>query len=374
MELLRSTQARVDLSAIAHNIQIARSRLRPETKLLAVVKAEAYGHGMVRVSQFIEQNGLADFLGVAIVEEGVTLRDEGIHLPILVMGVTDEAHLHAAALHDLAITVFDADTMTALQREAKAQGKRCSVHLKVDTGMNRIGAKGMAEFDRLLDLLARCPNLSFDGLFTHFAKSEESGGAFTEQQTETFSPFIAEAHARGYSPIVHAANSGAVFESPGAQYDMVRMGLSLYGYYPDTPRSAAFGLQPALSWHTSVVYVKIIAPGEGVSYGLKFVADRPTVIATLPVGYGDGYKRCLSGKSDVLIHGQRAPQVGNICMDQMMVDVTHIPDVRRGDDVVLLGSQGAETIGADELAQLAGTIPYEILLSISARTPRSYEP
>ena len=373
MELLRSTQARVELSALAHNIQIARCKLNPATKILAVVKAEAYGHGAVRVSQFVEQEKLADFLGAAIVEEGVILREEGVRLPILIMGATDESHLALAVTYDLAVTVFDADTMLALQREAQQQGKLCSIHLKVDTGMNRIGARGMTEFTRMLDLLSECSHLSFDGLFTHFAKSEEPGGAFTAKQAERFEIFIQAAHSRGYRPIVHAANSGAIFGSPETQYDMVRMGLALYGYHPDPALASIYGLKPVLSWHTSVVHVKTVAAGEGVSYGLRFVTERPTIVATLPVGYGDGYKRCLSGRSDVLIHGMRAPQIGTVCMDQIMVDVTHIPNVKKGDAVVLLGQQGNEVIGADELGALADTIDYEILLSISARTPRYYE-
>jgi alanine racemase len=260
----------------------------------------------------------------------------------------------------------------AFERWAKAAGKSAHVHIKLDTGMHRIGVTDDQMLSDLLDAFDACPHVSMDGVFTHFAKSE-ADPAFTHLQAQRFDAFVAQIHARGYRPIVHAANSAATLDFPELQYDMVRYGIALYGCHPDAKRTEESGLTPVMSLITYISNLKTISAGEGVSYGLRFIASRPTRVATLPIGYGDGYKRCLTGKADVLIGGIRCPQIGTICMDQMMVDVSEVPNVAIGDEAVLIGRQGNEKITADELAEKADTISYEILLSFLDRVPRVYE-
>mgnify|MGYP002626148734 CR=1 FL=1 len=370
--MLRSTHAVVHLPALLKNIRLAKRKLKPETKFLAVIKANAYGHGITNVGEYLEQSGLVDMFAVAIPEEGVLLRVSGVTLPILILGVTDPDHVPAVIAKDLTAAVFAPEHVHAFERWAKASGKTAHVHVKLDTGMHRIGVTDDAMLDALLDAFDASPHVSMDGVFTHFAKSE-SDPAFTRLQADRFNAFVEKIRARGYHPIVHAANSAATLDYPELQYDMVRFGISLYGCHTDPSRTQSSGLSPAMSVVTAISNLKTISEGEGVSYGLRFVASRPTRVATLPIGYGDGYKRCLTGKADVLIGGMRCPQIGTICMDQMMVDVSDVPGVKIGDEAVLLGRQGSECITADELAEKADTISYEILLSFSDRVPRVYE-
>lgn len=372
LSMLRSTHAVVHLPAFLKNIRLAKRKLKPETKFLAVIKANAYGHGITVVGEYLEQSGLVDMFAVAIPEEGVRLRDYGITLPILILGVTDPDHIPAVVGNELTSAVFTAKQVHSFERCAVASGKTAHVHVKLDTGMHRIGVTDDAMLDELLDAFDACPHVSMDGVFTHFAKSE-SDPAFTHLQAKRFDAFVERIHARGYHPIVHAANSAATLDFPELQYDMVRFGIALYGYHPDAKRTEGSGLTPVMSLITYISNLKTIPAGEGVSYGLRFVASRPTRVATLPIGYGDGYKRCLTGKTDVLIGGMRCPQIGTICMDQMMVDVSEVPGVAIGDEAVLIGRQGDEKITADDLAEKADTISYEILLSFSDRVPRVYE-
>lgn len=371
--MLRATRTEICLPNLAHNIAVIRKALRPQTKFLAVVKANAYGHGLEEVARYVAAHG-ADYLGVAIAEEGVRLREAGIDAPILILGASMDTHIDCILDHDLTPTVFSIHTLQSLQAAAAARNKVCRFHFKVDTGMNRIGFVDMGAFEEALAYLTRCPNLAFEGMFTHFAVSELPDKRFTLQQAERFEQYVALAAQHGYHPILHACNSGGALDLPSLQYDMVRGGIALYGYHPAGQDAPELGLRPVLSWKTNIVNVKEIPRGDTVSYGRTFTAKRPTRVATLPVGYGDGYKRCLSNRACVLIHGMRAPQIGTVCMDQIMCDVTEIPHVQIGDEVVLLGTQGAEAITADEMAQWAGTISYEILLSISERVPRVFLP
>ena len=370
--MLRSTYAVIHLPALLKNIRHAKRSLKPETKFLAVIKANAYGHGIIEVGRYLERSGIVDMFAVAIPEEGMRLRSHGITLPILILGVTDPDHMPGVVANDLASAVFTPEQIFALERCAKAAGKDAHAHVKIDTGMRRIGVLDDEQLDALLDAFDACPHVRMDGVFTHFAKSE-SDPAFTKLQAERFDAFVARIRARGYRPIVHAANSGATLDFPEYQYDMVRFGISLYGYHPDAKRTEKSGLTPVMSLVTHISNLKTLPAGEGVSYGLRYTTSHTTRIATLPIGYGDGYKRCLTGKADVLIGGMRCPQVGTICMDQMMVDVTEVPSVSVGDEAVLIGRQGSRKITADELADKADTISYEILLSISERVPRVYE-
>ena len=366
---MRNNYAEISRSAIVHNLNFIRSILNPGIKLLAVVKANAYGHGMEIVANTACSTGV-DCLAVAIPEEGVRLRKAGIASQILLLGASDKEHMDLILDYALTPTLFSMPYIRDLQSHAAKHGTVCPIHLKVDTGMNRIGFKTPEAFIQVLEALKECPNLRFEGLFTHFAVSELDDTSFTMHQIRLFQKYVDLAHLYGFHPILHAANSGAILKIPEARFDMVRAGLAMYGYHPSGHSDPSIDLKPVLSWKADIVHIKDVPSGEGISYGLKYITSRPSRIATLPVGYGDGYKRCISGKAYVLLHGKRAPQVGTICMDQMMVDVTGIPEASIGDTAVLLGSQGNEEITADEMAGWAETISYEILLSISDRVPR----
>ena len=368
--MLRSTYAIVRLDAIDHNIERSKKGLPEQTKVLAVIKANAYGHGLCEIGMHLDHNDNISMFGVALCEEGVRLRKAGVEKPILILGVTDNAHFDEVVRYDLIPAVFTSEHVHALSEAATRQNKTADAHVKIDTGMHRIGVPSPAALVSVLDAFDACPNVRMDGVFTHFAKSENDP-AFTALQAQRFDAAVQAIRDRGYRPIVHAANSGAILGAPERYaYDMVRLGIAMYGCHPDGVSTSQSGLIPALSLVTHISNLKKLGPNEGISYGQKYVTDRETVVATLPIGYGDGYKRCLSGKSDVLIDGIRCPQIGTICMDQMMVDVSAVPNVQLGEEAVLLGAQGKECITADELASLADTISYEILLSISERVPR----
>lgn len=370
--MLRSTYAIVHLDAIDHNIAVAKKKLDPNVKVLAVIKANAYGHGLCDVGRHLDDNPSISMFGVALCEEGIRLREVGVKKPILILGVTDDEHFEAVVQYDLMPAVFTPEHVYALSEAAHKQGKTAKAHIKIDTGMHRIGVPTFEALSPVLDAFAACPSVELAGVFTHFAKSENDP-AFTALQAKRFDTAIEAIRARGFRPIVHAANSGAIFGAPEAySYDMVRLGIAMYGCHPDGKSTANSELEPAMSLITHISNLKTLPVGQGISYGQKYVTTRDTVVATLPIGYGDGYKRCLTGKASVLIGGRRCPQIGTICMDQLMVDVTDVPEVKLWDEAVLLGAQENEVIGADELAELADTISYEILLSISDRVPRVY--
>lgn len=371
--MLRNTCAYTNLDSLLHNIEQAKRNLRPDTKLLAVIKANAYGHGIVEVGRYLQLKHAADYLAVAIVEEGVLLRQNGITLPILVLGAVDDDHIAPAVENDLSLAVFSEHTLLALQAEAQRQGKQSHFHVKIDSGMHRIGIQSEAAFLSFLDKLKDCANLYMQGIFTHFATADQDDTSYTDEQFKRFSAFVDIAHDRGYEPVVHCCNSGGIFLHPQYQCDMVRLGISLYGSHVNPKLEEKYPLLPVLRWKSNIANLFTLKKGEGLSYGLTFTAPKDMLIATLPVGYGDGYKRCLSNKAEVLIGAKRCKQVGTICMDQMMCDVSDVPNVKIGDEVVLIGSQQGSTITADEMAKWADTISYEILLSISDRVPRIYQ-
>lgn len=361
----RGTYLQVDLGAIAYNAAALRRAIAPTPHMLAVVKANAYGHGLVPVAQTVLRNG-ADYLAVAIPEEGEALRAAGIAAPTLVLGAVNEKGAAASVRFDLTQAVFDRQRVEMLERAAAAQGKIACVHLKCDTGMGRIGVRTAAEIRDVLDAIAQSPHVRLTGAFTHFADADGEGDGYTRMQIETFDRM------RALLPpglLIHAAASAAGARYPQARYDMVREGISLYGC-PPVPEEAA--VIPALSWYTEIAYVKTIPAGACVSYGCAFRAQRETRVATLPVGYGDGYHRALSGRAQVLVGGRRCPVLGRVCMDQTMVDVTDVPRAAAGDQAVLLGAQGTERITAGELAAWANTISYEMLLAATARVPITY--
>ena len=348
-----------------------RAHLAGGAKLMAVVKADAYGHGAIPVARAALEAG-AQALAVAIPEEGIELREAGIDAPILVLGAIDPQNGAAEAVvrHGLTQVVFDEAVVRALSSAGERLGQRARVHLKLDTGMNRIGLREEGEVRALVRLIDSLPGIELTGCFTHMATADGDGNAGTLAQLSRFEALCAAIAQEHPAPITrHAANTACIFRYPQTHFDMARGGIALYGY-PPVPE--ATGLLPAMRWTARAVMVKEIAPGERVGYGGTFEAVRPTRVMTVPVGYADGYSRGLSGKGCVLVRGRRAPLLGRVCMDQIMVDVTDIPGARAGDEVVLLGSQGEETIDAQQMADWLGTISYEVLCSPSRRVPRVY--
>ena len=363
----RGTNIRVDLEAIGHNARALRASIGDTPHMMAVVKANAYGHGLVPVAEAALRNG-ADWLGVAIPEEGEALREAGITAPILVLGAVNEKGAWASVENDLTQAVFDRERVQYLEDAGRALGKTAKAHLKCDTGMGRIGVRTKEELKAVLAAIKAAPHVQLTGAFTHMADADGEDADYTLRQIAAFERM------RQLLPegiICHAAASAAAVRYPQARFDMVRQGIALYGCptvegMPD--------LIPALSWHTEIAYVKSVPAGACVSYGCVFRAERETRVATLPVGYGDGYHRALSGKAQVLIGGKRCPVIGRVCMDQIMVDVSDLTpgDCQIGAPVVLLGRQGEDEIPAEELAGWAGTISYEMLLAATARVPILY--
>ena len=367
--MFRYNYCEIDLSAIRHNVGVMRSCLKAGVDFLAVVKADGYGHGAVQVARAALEAGAA-MLAVAIPEEGVQLRQAGIDAPILVLGGIDEDAADVVVACDMTQVVFDEARIMALERAGEKYGRAAKVHLKLDTGMCRIGVRDEQDVQRLTRLIDSLSHVELTGCFTHMATADEDDGGATLRQIERFTALcdaIAQVHPGKITR--HAANTASIFAYPQAHFDMVRGGIALYGY---PPVQQAKGLRPAMRWTARAVYVKTIQPGERVSYGGLFEAKEETRVMTVPVGYADGYRRGLTGKGCVLVRGQRAPILGRVCMDQIMVDVTHIPDAQAGDEVVLLGAQGNDMIDADEMAAWLGTISYEVICSPSKRVPRVY--
>jgi alanine racemase len=362
----RPVWAEVDLDAVACNIRLLKGQANGAA-LLAVVKANAYGHGAVAVARAALAAG-ADRLGVICVDEGEQLRRAGIAAPILVMGHTPATD--AARLVDLSLTgtVASRETAEALARAAAQRGVRLAVHVKVDTGLNRYGFT-LAEALALGDWLRDLSSLEVEGLFTHFASADEPDKGYTLDQ---YARFRQVAEGLGWVPIRHVANTAALLDMPDLSLEMVRPGLGIYGLYPSGVVRRDLGLMPALSLKSRIVRLTALAPGDPVSYGRTWRAARPSLIGLVMCGYADGLPRSLSSRGSALVRGQRAPIVGRVCMDMCMVDVTDVPDVAAGDEVVLIGCQGEEEISADDVAELAGTISYEILCGVTARVPRLY--
>ncbi|MDO4785264.1 MAG: alanine racemase [Propionibacteriaceae bacterium] len=368
-----ATSAIVDLDAIAANLAAVRDRAGGR-RVLAAVKANAYGHGAVEVSRMIEARGAADALGVATVPEGAELRAAGVGLPILKLSHCFPGELPHAIAADLTLTVVDAASIDGAERAAAEAGRSVDVHLKLDSGMRRIGCELTAAAG-LARRIADSPHLRLQGVFTHLPVSDAPGGDdYTRRQLRRFSDAVAQVQAEvGPVELVHAANSGAILGHDLGEATMVRPGIMIYGYYPDaahTPRTVP--LRPALSLVTRVSYVKDVPAGESVGYGHTWRAGHDTRVATIPVGYADGYSRLLSNRGQVLIGGQPRPIRGRVCMDQLMVEVD--ASVSAGDEVVLIGTQGEHTITADDLAQLMGTISYEVTCLIAPRVVRNYRP
>ena len=365
--------AEISLSAIGHNIEEVRKRLAPGVRLLAVIKADAYGHGAVRVGKYLEDR--VNYFAVATLEEAVELRENGIRLPILILGYTSPSQYEDLVAFDITQTIYSRETAELLNREAANQGKRAGIHIALDTGMTRIGFQVTEEDADVIADIGRLPHLKMEGLFTHFACADQKDKTYCSGQLEKFNRMVRMLEEREVEiPLKHVCNSAGSMEFGDFRYDMVRSGIVTYGMYPsEEVRKERLDLIPALEWKSRVIHVKEVGNGLGVSYGATYVThEGRTRIATVSAGYADGYPRALSSKGRVLIHGQYAPILGRVCMDQFMVDVSGIPDVRVEDVVTLVGRDGENSISIEEIADPAARFNYEMACGISRRVTRVY--
>jgi len=367
----RPTVAEIDLDALRHNFRLLRRQAGEGRQVLAVVKADAYGHGALPVARTLQACG-ADWFGVALVAEGIALRQGGIRRPILVLGGAAPGEEALLLAHDLTPVIFDLAGARRLSAVATAAGRACRYHLKVDSGMGRLGLVA-ADLPAVLPRLAALPGLEMEGLLSHFALADQAEHSFTATQAQRFREMLGTVRAAGFAPVlVHLSNSAGLYGPALPDCNLVRPGIALYGGLPADYLAGVIDLRPVMRLTTVVAQLKAVPPGAGVSYGHRFVATRPTLIAALPVGYADGYSRRLSGCGEVLVRGCRAPVAGTVCMDWTMVDVTDIPGVAVGDRVTLLGRDGAEEVTAEEWAGRIGTISYEVFCLVGQRVPRVY--
>jgi alanine racemase len=367
----RPTYCQIDLAALRWNFEQVRSIVGPGIKIFSVVKADAYGHGAPEAAAALAEAG-SDGFGVATLEEGIELRATGIRSPILVLTAIYPEQLEEFFRHDLTPAVSDLHTLVQLEKLTQKSMRMLRFHLKVDTGMGRLGLLH-SEIDSWLPEILKWEALHLGGLFSQLSHAEDAAGEYTQTQIDNFARVIGRLRTAGFNPpLVHLANSAGIIGVPSAHGTMVRPGLMLYGLYPAPEMARRAELRPVLSWRTRILQLKELPVDSSIGYGRTFTTKRKSSIATLPVGYADGYHRSLSNRGAVLVRGKRAPVVGRISMDLTMTDVTDIRGVSQGDEVVLLGKQGDETISADEMAGWAQTISYEILTSISARVPRVY--
>ena len=364
----RNVWAEVDLSAIAHNIQETRKKIEPGTKICAVVKADAYGHGAVPVATAALAAGV-EYLAVSMTREALELRAAGIMAPILILGAMTPGHDKILVDKNITQAVFDLKSAQALSAAALQANKVAKVHLAVDTGMNRIGCRP-EEAGELAAAIAGLPHVYLEGVFSHFAAADEKDKTYSKKQLAAFKTALANiADQKIDIPIVHLDNSAGITEIPAAHFNMVRQGITLYGWWPSHEVKQSMDLQPVMTLKAEIVFIKDIPAGEKISYGCTYETKRPTKLATLPLGYADGISRKLSNTGYVSIRGCKAPILGRVCMDQMMVDVTDIPNVQVGDEAIIFG--GGE-ISLDTVAEWMETINYEVICLLSTRIPRKY--
>ena len=362
----------IDLGAIRENLLAIRKHLDDDTPILAVIKADAYGHGAVNVAKAIDD--LASFYGVAVIEEALELRAAGIEKPILALGYTDPSRYRELIRYDIRPAIFTWEAAVSLSDAAVQEGKTARLHLAIDTGMTRIGFQPTSENAMLITRIAKLPGLEIEGMFTHFACADETDKTSARRQQQRFTDFREKLSMLSVNiPICHCSNSAGIMEFKDAHMDMVRAGIILYGLYPsDEVDQSMLKLRPALSLRARISHVQTVPAGTGISYGSTFVTERESVIATVPMGYADGWPRQLSNKGRLLVRGQYAPIAGRICMDQFMIDVTDIPGVRVGDAVTLIGRDGDKFIPIEEPAFLADSFQYELPCVLSKRLPRKY--
>ena len=377
---LRPTHVVINLSQLRRNVEAIRAKVFP-AKVLVMLKANAYGHGIDGVAPFIEP--FVDAIGVAVLDEGIHLRELGINKPVLVAGGTLPEQVPYYLQHDLSLTISAPEVLQAAEAAGLAAGKRIRAHLKIDTGMERAGVRWY-EAGSLIEQSLRCSHVEIEGIYTHFANSESleepgmarrTGFSYASTQLERFSEVLAyyEKHNLPIPPLRHTANSAAILNLPESYFDMVRPGVMFYGVYPDDEALRSVPIAPAMTWKSQVVYSKLTLPGNPVSYGSLWVSDHPVTTATIPCGYADGYFRRMTNQARMIINGRKYPQVGRICMDQCMVNLED-DSARLGDEVILLGQSvpGGESIRAEDLASWAGTNSYEVMTNISARVPRIF--
>jgi alanine racemase len=367
----RPTVAEIDLGSLEFNYRQLQKRIPEGVKLLAVVKADAYGHGAIPISLKLEKLGVA-YLGVAISDEGVELRKGGVKAPILILGGIYKEGVDQVLQFDLTPVVFQKETLRLLTKAAERWQKKVRVHLKVDTGMGRLGVP-LNLWPTFLKELKRFPEIEIEGILSHFSMTDEEE-SFTTHQWREFQEAVALAKEMGISyKYFHIANSGTLIAFPSYLGNLVRPGIMLYGAYPSLTFQDLIQLKPVMTLKTRIHFLKSVAPGTRISYGGAFITKRESLIATLPIGYADGYSRHLSNQGEVLIRGKRASVIGRVCMDFIMVDVTEIPNVFLGDEVILMGKQGKEQITTEEIAKKIDSISYEVLCLIGKRVPRIYK-
>jgi len=367
--------AAVDLDAIRQNMNNIRNNLKPETKTLAVIKTNGYGHGAVPIAHELKDLDYLYGFATATAEEAFSLRDSGVHKPILILGYTFPYAYERLILDEIRPALFRMDMATQLSEQATKLGKKIKVHIKVDTGMSRVGITCDENGLAFVKQVSQLPEIEIEGIFTHFAKADEYDKANALKQFQMFQAFTQRISDELdiQIPIRHCANSAASMEILDTQMDMVRVGISLYGLMPSNEVSKeVVALKPALRLESKIVYLKTIPENTPVSYGGTYITKKATKIATIPVGYGDGYPRSLSNKGFVLIRGQKAPICGRVCMDQMMVDVTDIENVKEGDIVTLIGTDGTASISMEELGDISGRFNYELACDLNDRVPRVY--
>lgn len=364
--------ADIDLDAIYENVKNAKALLKKDTKMMAIVKADGYGHGAVEVARQIDE--LVDAYGVAILEEGIELRKAGFTKPILILGYTPKPLYPAMIRYDIATAVFTMEMAKEISDTAVAMHKNANIHIKLDTGMSRIGFAITKESKEIIEQIAKLPGIEIKGCFSHFARMDEKDKTKANEQFAKFTKMVNALEKDGVDlGIRHISNSAGIMEAPEVQMDMVRNGICLYGLYPsEEVQKERLPLKPAMELKAYVSYVKTLEPGIEIGYGGTYTTTKKTRVATIPVGYADGYSRCLSGKGSVLIHGKKAPILGRVCMDQFMVDVTDIDNVCVGDRVTLFGKDGDSCITIEEISAMAHSFNYEFVCDIGKRIPRVY--
>ncbi|MBC8180609.1 alanine racemase [candidate division KSB1 bacterium] len=367
---MRPTFAEIDLSAIAFNIKGIKKRVHP-AQVMAVVKADGYGHGAIQVARVAIENG-ASYLGVALVEEGIQLRQQGIQEPILVFGGAFEEQLKSFFDYNLEITVYKEDTANKLAEIAHELQKPIDVHIKVDTGMGRVGIPYEKSVS-FIEFVNNLEGVSLKGLYTHFATSDEKDKQYANLQLDRFMIIISQLEKKSiHVPLKHAANSGAILDLPETYLDMVRPGVMMYGFYPSVETTESVAIKAAMTFKSRVSYIKQVPDNTSVSYGRKFITSRPTRLATLPVGYADGYNRLLSNKGIVTIRGNKFPVIGRVCMDLIVVDLGDDKTIQEGDEVILFGREEDNAFTVKEICNMLNTIPYEVTCWVSKRVPRKY--
>lgn len=367
--------AEIDLDAIKDNVRAMKEHISDKTKIMAVIKTDGYGHGAIPIAGELQKEEAVYGFAVATPEEALDLRRNNVHKPILILGYTFPGKYEELIKNNISMAVFRKDSLLEIAQIAKKINYKARVHIKVDTGMGRIGVMPNEEGLSFAGEILNTPDLSLEGVFTHFAKADETDKSFTYGQMKKYNDFVAQIEEKfQYKiPVKHVSNSAGIIDIKEANMDVVRAGIILYGLWPsDEVSKSVISLKTALSLYSTIVYLKEVDEGTTVSYGGKFVADKKMKIATIPVGYGDGYPRSLSGKGYVLIRGQKAPILGRVCMDQFMVDVSHIEDVKMGDKVTLIGKDKEEVITVEELGEIADKFNYEFVCGLSKRIPRTF--